>query len=424
MTVAAPQGVTPRTGTTRTGATQAGAMHTGGLQTVTTPPARRVIRRSLFWVAVALFALLIAIVMAGLTGNQSAGEALSGTNAAPGGARALVEVLRSQGVHVTITDTLADTRSAITDPADTTLFVFDSNGYLTGEQAGQASSLAVSTVWADPDFTALQSIAPDVAQAGAVTGTLHADCPLSAVAAAGTVSGDGTGFRVVANPDKAVPCLGSSDNVYSLVQLPSDAGTLTILGTTDALTNEHIIANGNAALALTLLGAHRDLVWYLPGLGDLPSSGADAAARTPGWVTPVILLLALTGIAAAVWRGRRFGPLVIENLPVTVRANETMLGRARLYARSSSRLRALDALRIGAIRRLAATCGLPRVASVDDVIVAVAGRTGRSMGAVRDLLLEDIPATDRDLVRLSDELAELESAVAKATTTQKQEGRE
>ncbi len=383
-------------------------------QTVTTPRAGRVIRRSLFWVAAGLFALLIAIVMTGLTGNQSAGQSLSATNAAPGGAMALVEVLRNQGVRVSVTATLAETRSAITDAADTTLFLYDGNDYLTGEQASQAVALAADTVLADPNFSTLQSVAPNVAQAGAVAGALRADCPIDAVRAAEVVSGGGSGYRVVANPTESVRCLGSSGNVYSLIRVTNSNGTLDILGATDALTNQHIIENGNAALALGLLGGHHNLVWYLPGLGDLPSSAEDAAALTPAWVTPVLVLLALTVIAAAVWRGRRFGPLVVENLPVTVRANETMLGRARLYARSSSRLRAVDALRIGAIRRLAALCGLPRVASVDDVSFAVAGRTGRSIAEVRAVLVDDIPATDRDLVRLSDELLGLEAAVTRA----------
>ena len=66
-----------------------------------------------------------------------------------------------------------------------------------------------------------------------------------------------------------------------------------------------------------------------------------------------MILLLLVFLAAAFWRGRRLGPLVVENLPVVVRASETMEGRARLYQKSSARLHALDALRIGAIQRLA-----------------------------------------------------------------------
>jgi hypothetical protein len=119
-------------------------------------------------------------------------------------------------------------------------------------------------------------------------------------------------------------------------------------------------------------------------------------------------------VVAAFWRGRRLGPLVIENLPVTVRASETMEGRARLYQKGAARLRALDSLRVGTIDRIAVQCGLPRVAIVDEVIAAVASLTSSDIREVRSLLLDETPRTDRDLVRLSDRLLELERSVASA----------
>ena len=108
------------------------------------------------------------------------------------------------------------------------------------------------------------------------------------------------------------------------------------------------------------------------------------------------------------------GPLVVENLPVVVRSGETMEGRARLYQRSSARLRALDSLRIGSIDRLAAAVGLPSTASVADVCDTVAALTGSDRGAVRDLLVDAQPHTDGQLVTLSDQLARLESATLSA----------
>ena len=92
-----------------------------------------------------------------------------------------------------------------------------------------------------------------------------------------------------------------------------------------------------------------------------------------------------------------------------------MLGRARLYERSSSRLRALDSLRIGTIQRLATLCGLPRLATVDEVIGSVAALTNSSVSEVRGLLVDAVPATDRDLVSMSDDLLTLELTVAAAT---------
>jgi hypothetical protein len=85
-----------------------------------------------------------------------------------------------------------------------------------------------------------------------------------------------------------------------------------------------------------------------------------------------------------------------------------------LYARSSSRLRALDALRVGAVQRLAGYCGLPRTASLETVVLAVAVATGAPAGGVRDTLLDAVPANDRELVALSDRLAALERATRQA----------
>ena len=103
---------------------------------------------------------------------------------------------------------------------------------------------------------------------------------------------------------------------------------------------------------------------------------------------------------------RRVGPLVVENLPVVVRASETMEGRARLYERSNARLHALDALRIGTVARLAAHaagCRAPRPST--EVVDAVAAVTGRDRAAVAGILIDHVPSTDAELVHLSDDAA-------------------
>jgi hypothetical protein len=245
-----------------------------------------------------------------------------------------------------------------------------------------------------------------------VTGAVAADCDLRAATNAESVTGDGDGYRVIDDGADAVACLSSGDDVYSLIQLDRGASSLTVLGTTDALSNEHIAERGNAALALTLLGATPSLVWYVPTFADVEVlTDESIAALTPGWVVPIMVLLGLIVIAAAIWRGRRFGPLVVENLPVTVRSSETMEGRARLYATASARLRALDALRIGTIARLATACGLPRTATVDEVVNAAASVVGMIPVDLHNLLVDAEPRSDAQLVTLSDELLRVERAV-------------
>ena len=178
-------------------------------------------------------------------------------------------------------------------------------------------------------------------------------------------------------------------------------------------TNEHLAEAGNAALAVNLLGRHPTLVWYMPSIADSDLAAGDPTLGelTPPWVSPVIVLLLTAGVAAAIWRGRRFGPLVAERLPVTVRAAETTEGRARLYAHARDAVHAADQLRIGALGRLGRMLGLGPSASAPEIADAAAARTGFDRGAVRGILIDELPRTDADLVDLDRRLRSLEQAV-------------
>lgn len=383
-------------------------------QVVLTPTVRGTARRWLYWAIFAVVAVLIAIVaLLGSGANRPLGIPLDPSSPGPQGAKAVVEVLREQGVTVTMTDSLEATREAIGSDA-TTVVLHDRDGLLDADTARDAGQLGDHLVLLHPEYLHLEAIAPDVALAGIVEGDLDADCEVDAVERAGTVTGDGWGYRYLGDDPAVTECLDSGDNVVSLVQFRDSDRVTTIVGTTDAFSNDRIAEQGNAALALGILGEHADLIWYTPGLGDLADD--SAAQLTPPWVTQVIVLLLLVVLAAGIWRGRRLGPLVVENLPVTVRSTETMEGRARLYQRSSSRLRALDSLRVGTVQRLAARVRLGRSSGVDQVAAMVASITGMPLSAVRGLLVETIPHTDRELIELSDRLLELEHAVTAATT--------
>lgn len=391
-----------------------------------TPTLRQAARRARFWVVAVLIALATALVSLLVVGTTAGGDAFASTNPAPVGGQGLAEVLRRQGVTVTAAGTLAEATAAAADPAGSTLLVFDPNGYLRADQLSTVGRLASRLVLVQPSSAALERLAPGVSLAGfpGAATALPAGCALPAAVRAGTLSVGGSSFTLPAGAGAAGPaespapsgstvgCFPGEFGTVQLVQTRSAAGTVTALADYAPFSNERIVENGNAALALALLGETPRLVWYLPSVRDLPATGPPSIADlTPEWLTPTILLLLVGAVAAAVWRGRRLGPLVVENLPVIVPARETMEGRARLYARASARTRALDALRIGAVGRLAGALGLPRSATVPEVAAASASLTGRALHEVSAILLTELPGTDRDLIRLSDALAELERAV-------------
>ena len=382
---------------------------------VETPTARRVARRAWPWVALAALVVLVAVALlvASLAGRTSR-DVLGADNPAPEGARALVQVLRQHGVRVTATRSLAATDRAVHDPTDTTVLVFDPDELLSPDQHDRLAGLTDDLVLVAPAFATLGDLAPGVAAAGRTTATLHADCDVDAVQKAGTVGGAAILYDA-SRADGATTCL-RHDGGAALVRLRDGGRSTWILGAATALENGTITQGGDAALALNLLGTHHRLVWYLPSADDL-RGGDDThtlADLTPPWVTPFVLLLLAGVVAAAFWRGRRMGRVVVENLPVEVRARETMEGRARLYERAGARGHALDAIRIGTASRLARLLGMPRTASIDEIADAVAARLGRPRPEVAGILRDTVPGSDAELVALSDALARLERDTARA----------
>lgn len=383
---------------------------------VLTPTVGQRAKRSVFWIAAGLFTLLVALAALALAGSTAADDRLAGDNPAPGGAKALLSVLREQGIDVRETHSLDESSKASEDPTATTIAIYDPEALLTQSQWEAAATLGATVVLIDPGFDALHALAPDVANAGDVSGPVDAGCDSPLTRHAEQISADGSAYRIVTPSDSVRTCYASYGDTYSLVTVDATSGTIVVLGATDAVTNEFIADRSNAALALTVFGQTDRLIWYLPSIDDLSARAPTAGELTPPWVIPAIAMFAIAAVAAALWRGRRFGPLVVENLPVTVRSSETMEGRARLYESASARSRAIDALRVASLERIAAECGLSRLAKVDDVVNAAAATTGAPVEVVRRVLVDALPETDRQLLSLSDDLTRLEAAVREAVT--------
>lgn len=384
-------------------------------QSVTTPTARTALARAARWIAAVVLVLLLgSVIVLAIRGGVDAGVPLAADNPGPDGAMAVAEVLRQQGVDVVETASLADTEQALAAAeGDATVLLWDVDLLLDTDQHDQLLRAADELVVLEPSFFELEDLAPGIAQAGATEGAVDADCELAAVVKAETVDAGGSAYRIVDEGAGITGCLADDDR-YGLLQLEHDGVRVTVLGLTEALTNARVTDAGNAALALNLLGERPTLVWYIPGREDLAGQGpVPIGELTPPWVTPLAVLAILVALGAILWRARRVGPLVVEDLPVIVKAGETMEGRARLYERANARLHAADALRIGAIARLARSCGLSRHATVAEVIDAVAALIGRDRATVAGILTDRDPATDADLVQLSDDLLDLETEAAR-----------
>jgi hypothetical protein len=260
----------------------------------------------------------------------------------------------------------------------------------------------------------------DPAGAGSGTEGVRAPaCSLPAAAAAGLAEVADVSYAAARPPGGDALLCYADDGLAGLAVIVDGAGRRTsLLGDPRPLTNDRLDEEGNAALALGLLGTEGRLVWLLsPVTAGSPQAAASLLELVPPGLWWVFGQLAVVVALAAIWRARRLGPVVPEPLPVVVRAAEATEGRARLYRRFRAAERAGQALREATRTRLGLRLGLPRAVPREVLVEAAAQRAGRGPAEV-DALLHGGAAperlTDAGLVRLADALDTLEGEVRRS----------
>lgn len=340
-------------------------------------------------------------------------------SADPYGSRALAELLKAQGVSVEVTTTLAGATAAT--GADTTLLVTTPDLLSDTQQSRLYEAMkgsAARTVLLGAGDPSLGTLVPGLGTGGDTpVEALDPACTLAAATRAGSV--DLGGERYVTDHTTADSCY-YADGLPTLVRVPGQGTADTVLlGSPEPLYNKRLDQQGNASLALQLLGSRPHLVWYLPSLTDVPADPESESTGTAfldlipsGWLWGT-LQLAVAALLAAVWRARRLGPLVTERLPVAVRASEATEGRARLYRKADARDRAAAVLRTATRTRLAPLLGVPTqdAHSAELLLPALSARLPATAVDHRDLLFGAAPADDAALIRLADQLDALEREV-------------
>jgi hypothetical protein len=320
----------------------------------------------------------------------------------PEGGRALADLLQERGQQV-------DRTGIPVSGGAGSLELVTSPGLLSGAQLRTAGQFGGDILLVDPDPAALHAIAPRVTVLGESPGYL--DVLPACTAQPATLAGDAyLGGEVLQTGDPAATSCYPNDPGFFLVQYADGSRTITVLGTSEPLTNQYLADDGDAALALNLMRRDRRIVWVVPSGTAVAAPGAGGQQSFFSLVPwPVYLIAIQLGIAvvlAAAWRARRLGPLVAERLPAVVRAAETVEGHGRLYQARRARSRAATVLREAAASRIASRLG------GDTRAETIAARTGQPPDLVAAVLSGPPPVTDKDLVTLATDLDTLERKIS------------
>ncbi|MDQ0991258.1 DUF4350 domain-containing protein [Streptomyces sp. V3I7] len=371
-------------------------------------------------IVLALAVLLVGAVAIAAVRSNSRHDALDPRSADPLGSRAVSALLADRGVSTRVVTTLDAARAAA--GPQSTLLVAAPDRLTHRQQSELHSATARSggrTVLVAAGSWSVGRLAPGVTAdpATSARSTLSPRCDLPAARRAGTA--DTGGIRYTTRRTDADACYPSA-RLATLLRLPpatSGSGDTVVLGAPDILYNKRLDEQGNASLALQLLGSRPHLIWYLPSLSD--TSATDDGGRKglldllpSGWLWATLQLF-IAAALAALWRARRLGPLVPEQLLVVVRASETVEGRARLYRKADARDRAAAALRSTTRTRLAPLVGVP-VAQAHAPEALLPALSAHLQGDGRDLhtlLFGSPPGDDAALIALTDQLDALEREV-------------
>lgn len=349
-------------------------------------------------IATLLLALLVIMVV--LTRpDGSAQGALDPDNPRPAGAQAIARVLADEGVEVSVARGSAELAEAAVD--EDTLVVITNPGALGRRTWEQVREVPASGVLVVGEPFVLADLLPSLRPVSPAEGRVAARCADPLVE--GLVVEVPEAVSVAAEDG----CFRTGDGA-----LLTEVDGVRVLTAPEVLANEQVLAADNAAVSLRLLGGSERVVWYVADVAETQASdGRSLLLLLPPWVVPSAWLAVIAMLVALLWRGRRLGPLVVEPLPVRVRATETTESRGRLYHRARDRAHAAGILAAATRGRLARPLGLGRDPSPEAVAAAAAAATDRRVEDVLALLRPPAPTRDRDLTRLARDLLTLEDEV-------------
>lgn len=241
--------------------------------TSTAPTPHQVWKRAQGLLVALLILVIGGVTFAAVRSGDNYGH-LDPRSTDPKGSRAAAELLKKRGISVTVATTL-DEATASTGP-HTTLLVTGPNLLTPSQQRRLHEATAASagrTLLIAPGRAAISRLAPGVRAAPhRPVRALPPSCALPAARSAGTADMGGVRYTP---PDSSATACYPSDGTPSLLLLENRRnGDSVLLGSPDFLHNERLDKQGNASLALQLLGSRPHLVWYLPSLAD-PSATSD-----------------------------------------------------------------------------------------------------------------------------------------------------
>lgn len=351
--------------------------------------------------------LLTVLVGAVVLTPRTSSEPLDPASPGPDGSRAVAQVLGQRGVDVTIAHRVGDFSS---DEVRGATLVITRPQLLAARTVQRTMAMAANArrvVIVDADPSTVKALGLPVSQVDPLETEPVSRCAVPWLKGLRLSFAD-LGYRLT---DVGRVCFGEGGQ-GALAVLPAEgrAPEIVLLGSHAVLANKTVVDADNAAIILRTLGSSDHLVWFAPTLATGDSDAAQGP-KWPGWFHPAVWLGAAVILVVMVWRGRRFGRLVPEPLPVVVPAGETTRSRGQLYRKAHDHARASAVLRQATRMRLARYLGLAPNGRPETLVDRTARAAEHDPRQVADLLYGTDPPDEDAMTSLAQDLQQLERQV-------------
>ncbi|MCC5948380.1 MAG: hypothetical protein JJT89_07965 [Nitriliruptoraceae bacterium] len=348
------------------------------------------------------------------------------TSIEPRGTAAMVDLLEGLDVEVDVSTRLdVDTVFDGVEAGAAGVRVFVAIDRLGDDQRAQLRDLAAAgatVVVADPE-SPIHDVAPVGVPVGSAFGRTSRAPECDALGVVGEVRhGDWTMLGDEASADAAeatgartvcFPAPGDVDGEGWLLAVPVGDGQIIALGSPEPFTNALLGEADNAVFAAALLGPRAgDRLIVLPR-GELASEQTPLLELVPDAVLRGLVLLGVALVVAVLWRSRRLGPPVPEQLPPVLPSAELARSVGGLLHRAGDRGGVAARLQDAAGRDLALAMRVPVDTPTDDLLVAFVSRFRFPEDRARLALQQRPVSDDEELLEIARAVQELRAALSR-----------
>ena len=360
--------------------------------------------RRIAWVVVAAMVVVATALVVGSPGPS--GPALNPRSASPDGTKALALLLNALGAHVELGPTVPSASDGVALVLQDHLN--DADRSRLNAWVNRGGRLVIT----DP-FSNVAGVTPDQSTRDRIFGGRiplagGPECAIPALSSVGGVNLEGN-ILLHAVPDQT-GCYPAGSG-FALVVRDQGEGTVVVIGGPAMWENANLGHADNSVLAASLLAPTPGTNVTFVGESRFGGGNKSLLSLISPRIKEAFWGLLAAFVLLVLWKARRLGKPVVEELPVELAGSGLVAATGNLFQESRQRSHAASILRTDLKQLMVDRMGIDPRLSDESAAQVVSSRTGIPLERMEAAFLGPPPRSDDELVALAVSLGEIREEV-------------